>query len=1114
MRAALRSGSAAAGPKVKMSFALHSDAFDLHLVSESTRELLVVGPAADRLMAVDATTGASEIVLSDQCAARLPNYAVERRNEVNFLRRPPRMPANSQRDRASGCAGELAPVPAEFRRAAIGFVQLTGAFALHARSGPAAVNAALHTAISVLTAVFEEYGVTYLSSDISTDGCKLLAAAGVPVTHEANEARLVGALGAAMPLLAASGLAVRAGVDTGVVLAGEVGSATARRYSVFGDAVNTAARVMGAADSGELLVTARTYEHCAAAFVGSARDAITAKGKAQPVGVVAIAGPGEGAPGLGLHGPYIGRTSELEFLQTAALRAAAGHGGVVEIYGPAGIGKTRLVREALARSDIASVSVDCLAHRQHVPLATIRSLLHRLAGAPHSRDGWPLWVAATAPELMPWLPLLARIVGFDVNPTPEVDSLVAAAVPRRTSEVVVALLDHVLRRPTVIVVEDVGWIDASSAELLSVIADAARERPWLVITTARTAPTSPRGDVVAVASLDPDTARSLVRALRPEPMLPGDRDALVERAGGNPLFLTELVRTAGTGVESVETVESILVAQVDELHPHDRGLLRIAAVMGGVARADLIEALARRSGDQSPETRWRRIDAFVEYGTDATVRFRHPLAREAAYDAMPHRVRRAVHAQVADALEGASGADSAVLSYHLEMAGDYAGAWTTAMAAGYAARERYASYEAMALFERALRVAKWIPELSAREKAEGYLRFARECARSDHNEEAYRALRTSRRLTDDPSVVAQVLLTEGAMRADAGEFARSARLLRRAEEIFRTIEGDEAALGRRQTLHYQGWTEFRRHRDSTAERFARDLIALAGEAGDAANEAWAHRLLATIFQATRRPPADDVDHEDVAYSLFVKAGDPSDLAAAQVYWGERLRRAGRIQESVALVSAAHAAFVQQGQATQAAQAASGLVETLIEMGRFAEALAYVEEAIDSRGAARKTQWNGWFMRLAGKAAAGLGRADEAVAWFDASIASADDLDEMARLIEIERDLVRGDLAGAAKRVGSFETDLPPGYVTLLEHLRGVTLLMQDRLAEAVAAFDAAADAAVGDEAMSVVVNRFIAEATRRRIGSGSEAAMRGRRAEATAFGIERLLLVGYDVLEV
>src|SRR5438552_2887448 len=327
------------------------------------------------------------------------------------------------------------------------------------------------------------------------------------------------------------------------------------------------------------------------------------------------------------------------------------------------MGKSRLIEELRARSSpVHALAVECDEYEAATPYYAFMNLLRGLLGLEEQGgqdDAKRLraQVEAAAPHLVPFVPLLGVPLGIELPETAETRMLEDEFRKTRLEEVTRELLGMLLLEPTLIVFEDTHWLDEASADLLRALVAGLESRPWLVIATRRDQPSgfrAPEGaaaDVLVLEPLEAEQAAELVHSTTEHaPLPPHEIAALAERAGGNPLFLNELVaaRAGGLG-ELPDTVEALMLAEIDRLPPADRRVLRSAAVVG----ASFTEGLVAASVDEPPDPGvWRRLAEYVVEQPDGQLRFRHALVRDAAYEGLPYRRRRELHERVGLAIEG------------------------------------------------------------------------------------------------------------------------------------------------------------------------------------------------------------------------------------------------------------------------------------------------------------------------------------------------------------------------------------------------------------------------------------------------------------------------------
>ena len=325
----------------------------------------------------------------------------------------------------------------------------------------------------------------------------------------------------------------------------------------MGDAVNLAARVMAKAAPGQLLSTASVLQASPLAFQTIPLDPFMVKGKRHPVtafevGPVAGAKREEASDTL----PLVGRQDETLRLFAALDDARVGAGRTVEIVGDPGIGKTRLAAGVrVAAAEFAHLIGSCELYQRSTPYAPFRHLLRATLGTPEeSEDDAVVAERLSArvdeftPELRPWLPLLGIPFDLLLPPTPEVTRLGEEFRKPRLEQVIVEYLTAVFDRPTLMLIEDVHWMDDASRDLLLRLTDGIGERPWVVLVTRRAettgfvAPEAKTSISMALEPLAPADAEELLLAATEEsPLRPDALATLAERSAGNPLFLLELL---------------------------------------------------------------------------------------------------------------------------------------------------------------------------------------------------------------------------------------------------------------------------------------------------------------------------------------------------------------------------------------------------------------------------------------------------------------------------------------------------------------------------------------------------------------------------------------------
>jgi len=896
MRASLRRMGAikttAGTVRLRISIGVHSGAFHFLLAGRSHRELLLAGPAISRTVEMESSAQANEILISAETAALLPAGTATKakgpghlltgnlaRPEVTIARQ-----RSARFDAAcfvpAGLRDHLAQatLTAEHRQVTVAFVIFTGTDAVLAEHGAAELQRRLDALVAATQDAADEFGVCFLASDISSDGGKLILTGGAPVSTGDDE----GAVLQAVRRIADGdyGLDVRVGVNRGHVFAGVIGPPFRRTYSVMGDAVNLAARVMAHANPGQVLATTPVVEHAHVAFETEAIEPFRAKGKRDPVAALSI-GAVRGARERygGADGPIVGRDAEIEALAAAAQAVAAGEGRVIEVVGEAGLGKSRLLAELKRRTDLTQMNLACEQYESSTAYFPFRAPVRSLLGISAADDiagGKELLrtLRRGAPGLLPWAPLLALVAEVTVPATAEVEDLQPQFRRARLHEAVRELLASALGEPAALFVEDLHWADQASLDVLRDLVAGVESHRWLIIATSRPLdePLLATADAPAsmmrlapVGEAEATKLASLLAADRPLPQ--HEVKAIMVRAGGNPLFLRELVAAAVAGGEALpDTVEAVITARIDRL-PHDaRLLLRHASVGGATVDLPLLREIVVPVLGRAvwPELR-RSLEGIADIDRDA-LRFRHALFRDVAYESLPYRDRRRLHLSFGRAIEERSGDDQAeLLSFHFYTAGENARAWRYSLLAGERSREKSANVEASEFYERALAVGR-ASGVQAAELANVCEQLGDVCELAAVYERAGRAYRLAKRYSKDRrSKAPGLLLKQGVVQERLGRYSQALRLYSLALRATRR-RADAVRL----RLAYAG-VRFRQGKYADLERLARLVIPQAEAVGDRTSLGHAYYLLALAMMSLQSP--GHLRYAKKALAIFRRQGD-------------------------------------------------------------------------------------------------------------------------------------------------------------------------------------------------------------------------------------------------
>jgi predicted ATPase/class 3 adenylate cyclase len=961
---------------LRMATGIYSGGCDFYLVGTTHRELLVTGPAATETVRLESAAEAGEIVVSEGTAAALdPAWLGTHRDGARLLDPPrdlelhatvaPPAPSPAETDLAlyvpAPLRGHLAVEAGEgeHRVATLAFIRFAGTDGLLAAAGHDAVLEQLELLGEVVCNVADELAITWLESDIDADGGKLYLTAGAPSSAGDDEERMLRAVRRILD--EQHGPELRAGVNRGPVFAGDVGGSTRRTFAVMGDTTNLAARLVGRAGPNELYATAAVLDRSRTRFETTHQPYLM-KGKERPVTAYAVGpvvGQREEEPREEL--PLVGRERELAVLAGAVDAARIRQTALVELVGEPGIGKTRLVGE-LQRLALGfqQLALRCQRYEMSHPFFAFRGLLRTLAGitpeasAEDAGSQLAPWVQAVMPDLAPWLPLIAVPFEATVPPTPETESLDPSFRRDRLHEVVEQFLTRMLMMPTLVVFEDAHWLDDASRFLLRHLAASPTPRPWLVCVTRRTEgePVLPAGvgTVVELGPLaDEDTVALALAAAGDEPLAGHELDAVTARAGGNPLFLRELVaasQTAGAAADLPESIETLITTRIDRLDPGDRLLLRYASVVGPAFDLSLLDEILVDGAVSAVELeRWGRLAEFVAWEGADSLRFRHDLFRMAAYTSLSFRRRREIHGRLGAALEQRAadnrGEIAGLLSLHFAEAEEHEKAWRYAVEAGDNALRMHANVVAAELYERALSVAEHLPALPAADVASAWESLGDAAELYGGYRSADEAYGRARGLVaGDAAAEARLLRKEGVIREHEGRYDDALGCYARGLELVGEDEAGETALVELELA--RAGVRFRQGRFDEAVQAAERAAQAAARLEDKPSLAHAYYLLDLAHTRAGRP---ENPYKGLALPLYEELDDPVGRASVLNNVGNDAYYEGRWDDARESYAQSGELCERAGDVVGVARARNNEGEILSDQGRLDQAVERFEHAL-------------------------------------------------------------------------------------------------------------------------------------------------------------------------
>jgi class 3 adenylate cyclase/tetratricopeptide (TPR) repeat protein len=803
-------------------------------------------------------------------------------------------------------------------------------------------------------------------------------------------------------------LAMRVGINTGLASISTVESTG--EQNVIGDSVNLASRMEHAAEVGTVLLGETTAEHARHRFDLEALPPLRVKGKAEPVQCYRVArekprqARTHASTLSGIAARTIGRETELGTLLQQFQIARDGKLRFVTVVGDAGIGKTRVLSEAvglLRRQGDAAVIVRAQAwpETERAPFYLLREICRARAGIAEHAEAR----AAQEQLCLLFLPTLGealaseaaafvgQLLGWEDTQNTHVRHILRdpAQIRGRAEVLLRTDLERAANRQLLVfVLEDLHWADRESVEFLSELV--ALAPPWRVLVLASARPalfSRPGGFPLGKTRSRPDAhvslllsplaeeetaalAASLVSRVASQP--PWLLDLITRRGGGNPFFCEEVVRwLIARGVIDTETepwsvradatpgsvmparVELVLHERLEQLGADARKLLSAASVVGtSVSR----EAMAAVLGEPLFEPALAELEATgilirARPLDGQSYEFSHALLREVTYEYTLKRERKSYHQHAAEWL-AESGSVPANVAWHFEQAGDRAHAARWYLIAGQQARDGNAPDAAIASFEKVLVLGD--DRAQALGAHEGSGDAFQHKARYGDAVDAYRAMLEAATLLGDAGAQARALNGMSWAQSQQGEHRAAIDSALRAEAIARSAMEAPApasplarppAVELANALHNRGWNHVLLSEADPA-------IALGERAYETARVVGAQREMAlalNLIGVAKYYLLEDYDggarYQEQALAIYRAIGDRWGVACQLNNLGETARMRGEFHSAVALFHEALAITREIAHRTQERISLANLGAAEVEAGEHASGEATLREVL-------------------------------------------------------------------------------------------------------------------------------------------------------------------------
>lgn len=590
-------------------------------------------------------------------------------------------------------------LPSERSEATIIFIDIRGFTRLADQLDPEKANEIINNIFEPIVGLIDKYGGSV--NKFLGDG--IMAIFGTPFSHEDDPERAARASLEIMKSIEENGkikignkaknLKARIGINTGLCIFGEIGSASRKEFTVIGDTVNLASRLQVNATPGKVLISEKTFQRIKDNFIISPPRRLKIKGKKDLVSVYTLKGEEKKNSFLEEkeknYSPFIGREKELKNLKEALKKTCLSKGQAIEISGELGVGKSRLIFE-LTKNPSAKkfniLSANCSSWEESKPYAPLREIFIKIFGIKFDDDFREIdkKIENKIKEIDSSLLFASSYFSKFLSPkTKSLEEIMDQSKKESNlfTKVVKKLLwSFSLQNPLLIIIEDVQWIDDASREFLIQCSKELKEYPILLICSFRgslkkreTIAGSKKIKLLPLKGAEPD---KLIRLLiKEDGIYQLMKDRIVSTANGNPLFVEEIIREIEekrlsadkdrlsnypkifADFQIPDTVQSIARARIDLLPVGLKEILYQASVLGRDIEIKILQKITNLEEKVLLETieKLQKHEFIEEVKITAQSQlyftFTHSLIQEIAYNSLLFKTRRSLHTKTGEAME-------------------------------------------------------------------------------------------------------------------------------------------------------------------------------------------------------------------------------------------------------------------------------------------------------------------------------------------------------------------------------------------------------------------------------------------------------------------------------
>ncbi|TES93348.1 MAG: hypothetical protein E3J87_02480 [Candidatus Cloacimonadota bacterium] len=613
---------------------------------------------------------------------------------------------------------------------------------------------------SELESIVERYDGSIDKIDFASSGYNVMVLFGVPFAHEDDEERAVSCAYEILSSVWSQTLKIkmRVGINSGFVFAGNVGSNERREFTVMGDEVNLAARLLSKAKRGDIIVSDSVNRKIKKVFELESLKTVQLKGKKKPEKIYRVMSHKEKIALFerlsgGESEVLVGRKKELKELKDAIKKVKKGKGYTVTISGEAGVGKSRITREFInlwLKKDYEFAMGSCQFYGKPISYHPWKEPISSFIGIEkenveeEKKEKIEDFMRNVNPVLCEWSPIIGELLDLDIEETKLTSSIDAKLRKQRLFDIILDILSFSKKtgkkrkkEPLLLVLEDFHWADSASCDLLNYIARNIKDMPILIVIVTRPVKKKweftqhPYHGKIVLKELREKEIHNLIGSLigisQPKEDLV---DFIKNQTQGNPFYVEELIRSLIertilkkvkgewiipediSGLELPETIQGVIMSRIDRLPPSIKKVLLTASVIGREFDYSTIEGIYLKDKKKLKGylSSLQYFDLLLYHKTKKEERyiFKHILTQEVAYDSLSFKRKREIHIMVADFIEKkyrrAIEEVLGFLTHHYHKGQNWEKAFYYSIEAGDKAKKAYANVEALSYYDRALEI--------------------------------------------------------------------------------------------------------------------------------------------------------------------------------------------------------------------------------------------------------------------------------------------------------------------------------------------------------------------------------------------------------------------------